>query len=155
MPLGHTRNETTSLQYCDIIQLCNNGPGVGSTIEVWLPFSACQRDDQSISFPYSFFLSRLLSNYLFLWLFFFLRMDELRPQSFHDLCSGQVKAATCLGKETPGRIGIQPLYRPPCCPREWRLLLAPEHSSNVHQETTETFSYFVIKPMMKWGVAGE
>ena len=28
------------------------------------------------------------------------RIDELRPQLFHDLRAVQVKAATCRGKET-------------------------------------------------------
>ena len=28
------------------------------------------------------------------------RIDELRPQPFYDLCAVQVKAATCHGKET-------------------------------------------------------
>ena len=43
-----------------------------------------------------------------------LRKDELRPQSFHYLRAVQVKANTCRGKETLGRIVIHPLHRTPC-----------------------------------------
>ena len=82
------------------------------------------------------------------------------PQSFHDLRAFQVKAATHRFRREVRWV----LFWTFGC-HNWLIftsivvsvgsIFRPEHSSNVHQETTETFSYFVIEPMMKWGVDGE